>query len=331
MPFPSQLPQSMVQHGRSSTWVYVQIQHVVLVDWTFGLKYRALLGLSRNKFEQAGIIVMLHHEIIQSDLSISILLSLICHLQLPVCKVTFCSCNVEHAYRSWMQLNIWKDWNPVVLWDPDWEPQSYRSSWNLLSPPAKPVSTLIIRLSNLIADFLWRFKVRSYCMQLLPWAYLTLRPMCISINIKCIMLVFSPCRWTCCSHFTNNATTFIPSSWAVVKAEGKPSSSMTEQLLFGSHMVPTSAIPSVSQVVAPQRSWWHRQVLIAKSLSLYCYYRKLGKSDRTLPCFEHVLCGCAESSRMNRTRRALMQSTWDSGLLIATLFLKYIEAEGQGR
>ncbi|TNN53842.1 hypothetical protein EYF80_035903 [Liparis tanakae] len=30
---------------------------------------------------------------------------------------------------------------------------------------------------------------------------------------------------------------------------------MTEQLLLGSHTVPTSAIPSVSQVVAPQRSW----------------------------------------------------------------------------
>lgn len=47
-----------------------------------------------------------------------------------------------------------------------------------------------------------------------------------------------------------------PSSCAVVKAEGRPSSSMTEQLLLGSHMVPTSAIPRVSQVVAPQRSWW---------------------------------------------------------------------------
>lgn len=29
---------------------------------------------------------------------------------------------------------------------------------------------------------------------------------------------------------------------------------MTEQLLLGSHMVPTSAIPKVSQVVAPHRS-----------------------------------------------------------------------------
>lgn len=45
-----------------------------------------------------------------------------------------------------------------------------------------------------------------------------------------------------------------PSSWAVVKAEGRPSSSITEQLLFGSHMVPTSAMPRVSQVEAPQRS-----------------------------------------------------------------------------
>lgn len=47
----------------------------------------------------------------------------------------------------------------------------------------------------------------------------------------------------------------IPSSWAAVKAEGKPSSSITEQLLFGSHIVPTSARPRVSQVEAPQRSW----------------------------------------------------------------------------
>ena len=46
----------------------------------------------------------------------------------------------------------------------------------------------------------------------------------------------------------------IPSSWAVVKAEGSPSSSITEQLLLGSHMVPTSAMPRVSQVVAPHRS-----------------------------------------------------------------------------
>lgn len=46
----------------------------------------------------------------------------------------------------------------------------------------------------------------------------------------------------------------LPSSWAVVKAEGNPSSSMTEQLRLGSHMVPTSAMPSVSQVVAPHRS-----------------------------------------------------------------------------
>lgn len=45
-----------------------------------------------------------------------------------------------------------------------------------------------------------------------------------------------------------------PSSWAVVKAEGRPSSSITEQLLFGSHMVPTSAMPRVSQVEAPHRS-----------------------------------------------------------------------------
>lgn len=46
----------------------------------------------------------------------------------------------------------------------------------------------------------------------------------------------------------------LPSSWAVVKAEGRPSSSITEQLLLGSHMVPTSAMPRVSQVDAPHRS-----------------------------------------------------------------------------
>lgn len=45
-----------------------------------------------------------------------------------------------------------------------------------------------------------------------------------------------------------------PNSCAVVKAEGRPSSSITEQLLLGSHMVPTSAIPRVSHVVAPHRS-----------------------------------------------------------------------------
>lgn len=51
----------------------------------------------------------------------------------------------------------------------------------------------------------------------------------------------------------------IPSSWAVVKAEGRPSSSITEQLLFGSHMVPTSAMPRVSQVDAPHRSCGYKQ------------------------------------------------------------------------
>lgn len=49
--------------------------------------------------------------------------------------------------------------------------------------------------------------------------------------------------------------THSPSSWAVVKADGRPSSSITEQLLFGSHMVPTSAMPRVSQVEAPHRSY----------------------------------------------------------------------------
>lgn len=67
------------------------------------------------------------------------------------------------------------------------------------------------------------------------------------------------------SHVTNEGTIFLPSSWAVVKAVGKPSSSMTEQLLFGSHMVPTSAMPRVSQVVAPHRSWGH----VGKKISFY--------------------------------------------------------------
>lgn len=46
----------------------------------------------------------------------------------------------------------------------------------------------------------------------------------------------------------------VPSSWAVVKAACKPSSSMIEQLRFRSQTVPTSAIPRVSHVLAPQRS-----------------------------------------------------------------------------
>lgn len=46
----------------------------------------------------------------------------------------------------------------------------------------------------------------------------------------------------------------VPSSCAVVKAACKPSSSMIEQLRFRSQTVPTSAIPRVSHVLAPQRS-----------------------------------------------------------------------------
>lgn len=47
----------------------------------------------------------------------------------------------------------------------------------------------------------------------------------------------------------------LPNSWAVVKAACKPSSSMTEQLLLGSHTVPTSAIPRVSHVWEPHKSY----------------------------------------------------------------------------
>lgn len=55
-------------------------------------------------------------------------------------------------------------------------------------------------------------------------------------------------------HTHPRAPLALPSSWAVVKADGSPSSSITEQLLLGSHIVPTSAMPSVSQVLAPHRS-----------------------------------------------------------------------------
>lgn len=47
----------------------------------------------------------------------------------------------------------------------------------------------------------------------------------------------------------------LPNSWAVVKAACKPSSSMTEQLRLGSHTVPTSAIPRVSHVWEPHKSY----------------------------------------------------------------------------
>lgn len=59
--------------------------------------------------------------------------------------------------------------------------------------------------------------------------------------------------WNCLSEFQ------VPSSWAVVKAACKPSSSMIEQLRFRSQTVPTSAIPRVSHVLAPQRSCKKRQ------------------------------------------------------------------------
>lgn len=45
-----------------------------------------------------------------------------------------------------------------------------------------------------------------------------------------------------------------PSSCAAVKAACKPLSSITEQLLLGSHIVPTSATPRVSQLFWPQMS-----------------------------------------------------------------------------
>lgn len=65
--------------------------------------------------------------------------------------------------------------------------------------------------------------------------------------------------WHYKKHYSTNVYWMVygvgsPSSWAVVKAEGRPSSSITEQLLLGSHMVPTSAMPRVSQVEAPHRS-----------------------------------------------------------------------------
>lgn len=46
-----------------------------------------------------------------------------------------------------------------------------------------------------------------------------------------------------------------PSSWAAVRADCSPSSSTMAQLRSGSQAVPTSAMPRVSHVVAPHRSW----------------------------------------------------------------------------
>lgn len=54
----------------------------------------------------------------------------------------------------------------------------------------------------------------------------------------------------------------------MVKAEGRPSSSITEQLRLGSHMVPTSAMPRVSQVEAPHRSWTKTDTLGTSETSL---------------------------------------------------------------
>lgn len=110
---------------------------------------------------------------------------------------------------------------------------------------------------------------------------------------------------------------FWPSSWAVVKAEGKPSSSMTEQLLFGSHMVPTSAIPSVSQVVAPQRSWWHRD----KCVLLYSHWKPENQIGLG-PC-SNMLCVAGPW--------AAQQTMKGTNSKHVGVFLKYIEAEGRGR
>lgn len=116
---------------------------------------------------------------------------------------------------------------------------------------------------------------------------------------------------------------FWPSSWAVVKAEGKPSSSMTEQLLFGSHMVPTSAIPSVSQVVAPQRSWWHRD----KCVLLYSRW-KPEKSDWTRAMFQTCYVWLGPEQHIEQTMKGT--NSKHVGVWFAySLFLKYIEAEGR--
>lgn len=54
---------------------------------------------------------------------------------------------------------------------------------------------------------------------------------------------------------TNRRTNIhSPSSCAAVKAACNPLSSITEQLLLGSHIVPTSATPRVSQLFWPQMS-----------------------------------------------------------------------------
>lgn len=53
---------------------------------------------------------------------------------------------------------------------------------------------------------------------------------------------------------TPRADLFLPISCATVNAAWRPSSSMTAQLLSGEQMVPTSAMPRVSQEWWPQRS-----------------------------------------------------------------------------
>lgn len=51
----------------------------------------------------------------------------------------------------------------------------------------------------------------------------------------------------------------IPSSCDTVNAAWRPLSSITEQLLLGSHIVPTSATPRVSQSLYPQISWGQKE------------------------------------------------------------------------
>lgn len=140
------------------------------------------------------------------------------------------------------------------------------------------------------------------------------------------------------SHVTNEGTILLPSSWAVVKAVGKPSSSMTEQLLFGSHMVPTSAMPRVSQVVAPHRSWGHvgkkNKLLLAaanpvSSGPVHRGHTHLSPTQSYLGAVYHcsTLPSCPRTfpntffrgyEQEKKTGRALTQSTWEC----ASIYLK---------
>lgn len=79
-----------------------------------------------------------------------------------------------------------------------------------------------------------------------------------------------------------------------MKADGSPSSSMTEQLLLGSHMVPTSAMPKVSQVVAPHRSCQMEETKI-KTKVRDCNRRGLRKRKGTKQVGKSGLNGKEES------------------------------------